>query len=143
MMSELKRSLPGTQRGLGLATALFVITVMALLAALIFQFIRNNAETTEEEISLVRAFYAAESGIQYGLIRVFPPNGAGTTCTAPLGDNFAPAPIPFGVSGEGLASCSITELGCQALEVSGETYYTLTSTGTCNGVSRTIQVRAK
>src|SRR5690606_24624854 len=47
------------QRGMGLATALFVITVMAVLAVLIAQLVRNNAQAAGEEFRLVRAFYAA------------------------------------------------------------------------------------
>jgi MSHA biogenesis protein MshP len=79
-MNSIKR-----QRGLSLATALFVITVMAVLAAMIFQLVRSNAETTGEEVNLIRSFYAAQTGIQFGLNEIFPPDGVpATTCTVPM-----------------------------------------------------------
>jgi len=122
------------QRGLGLATALFVITVMALLAALIFQLIRSNTQSTQEQILLVRAFYAAESGVQFGLNQVFPPSGALGVCTA--------GPTTFNLAVDGLNLCT-TAMLCTSVAVASTDYYTITSTGTCGDVSRTIQVRAQ
>jgi MSHA biogenesis protein MshP len=125
------------QAGLGLATALFVITVMAFLAAAIFQLVRNNSETTGEEIMLIRSFYAAQTGIQFGMNRVFPPDGSATTCTAPV------TTFPdYLLEENGLSECT-AEVTCTPLTVSGEIYYTVESTGTCGEVSRTIQVRAQ
>ena len=63
------------QAGLSIATALFVITAMALLAAMIFQLIRSNADTTGEEVLLIRSFYAAQSGIHF-VLRVCRQRGA-------------------------------------------------------------------
>ncbi|HEY0961438.1 MAG TPA: hypothetical protein VGE69_03695 [Pseudomonadales bacterium] len=119
------------QRGLSLATALFVITVMALLAVMIFQLVRSNAETTGEEVLLIRAFYAAESGVQFGLNSVFPP-GAGTRS----------CPATFTLEEDGLAGCE-AEVTCTSVTAEDVDYHTITSTGTCGDVSRTIQVRAK
>jgi MSHA biogenesis protein MshP len=130
MMGALARA----QRGFSLATALFVITVMALLAVMIFQLVRNNAETTQEEILLVRAFYAAESGIQFELNKVFPPDGSGGGCPVAASD--------YNFGDEGLNACS-AHVECTGLVVSGDTYYTVESTGSCGDVSRTIQVRAQ
>jgi MSHA biogenesis protein MshP len=125
------------QAGLSLATALFVITVMAFIAAAVFQLVRNNSETTQEEILLVRSFYAAQSGIQFGLNRTFHPDGTATSCIAPS------TTFPqYQLAEEGLNACT-ADVTCSALAVSGKTYYTLTSTGTCGGVSRTVQVRAQ
>lgn len=121
------------QRGLGLATALFVITVMALLAVMIFQLVRSNAETTAEQILLNRAFNAAETGVQFGLNRVFPPAGTAGSC---------PASTSFNLTKDGLNACSATVV-CSSVVVSSTTYYTVKSTGTCGDVSRTVQVRAQ
>ena len=128
-----KHSARKRQTGMGLATALFVITVMSLLAVLIFQLIRSNSETTGEQILLTRAFYAAESGVQFGVNGVFPPDMAGFSC---------PASESFALDVDGLRECTAT-VECASINVLGETYYTITSKGTCDGVSRTIQVRAK
>lgn len=133
-LARLPAPMPAAQAGLSLATAIFVITVMALLAALIFQLVRNNAETTQEEILLVRAFYAAESGVQLELNKVFPPDGAAGSCAA--------GPNAYDFADEGLNGCA-AETSCSALVVSAETYYTVRSTGTCGDVSRTVQVRAQ
>lgn len=119
------------QRGLSLATALFVITVMALLAVMIFQLVRSNAETTGEEVLLIRAFYAAESGVQFGLNAVFPPAAGARSC-----------PATFTLEEEGLVGCEAV-VTCTSVNAEGTDYHTITSTGTCGEVSRTIQVRAK
>ena len=122
------------QRGLGLATALFVITVMAKLAVLITQLVANNAESTREEIELLRAFYSAESGVQFGLNALFPPNGMPGVCPV--------LPVNYDLEEGGLGACE-AEVSCSSVTVSSTDYYTITSTGSCNDVSRTIQVRAQ
>lgn len=134
-MKPCSRNPHGLQAGMSLATALFVITVMAVLATLILQLVRNNADTTREEIELIRAFYTAESGVQIMLNRVYPPNGGAVACPVTL-------PQTYNMTEDGLNACS-AEVDCDALVVSGDTYYTVTSTGTCGPVSRTIQVRAQ
>lgn len=125
------------QKGLGLATALFVITVMALLAVVIAQLVANNAETTQEEVELVRSFYTAESGVQFGMNELFPPDGsAGADCAADF-------PIDYsGFVDGGLTNCD-AHVQCDSVTVSSTEYFTITSTGTCNDVDRTIQVRAQ
>ncbi len=121
------------QRGLSLATAIFVITVMALLASLIFQLVRSNAQSTAEEVNLIRAFYAAESGAQFGLNRAFQPNG-GTSCPATTTYNFV----------EGDFNGCRAEVSCDnSIVVNSVTHYTITSAGSCGDLTRTIQVRAR
>jgi MSHA biogenesis protein MshP len=123
---------PFRQRGLSLATALFVITVMALLAVMIFQLIRSNAETTQEAILLSRSLNAAETGVQFGLNTVFPPDGVGAACGTESYD----------LEEDGLNACT-AEVVCTSVDVDSVDYYTVTSTGTCGDVSRTVQVRAQ
>lgn len=123
------------QKGLGLATAIFAITVMAVLATLIAQLVTNNAETTQEEIELIRAFYSAESGIQFGLNRLFPPDGL-TPGACPAG------PVNYDLAEGGFSRCE-ADVFCESVTVSAVDYYTITSTGTCGEVNRTIQVRAQ
>ena len=125
------------QAGLSLATALFVITVMAVLAAMIFQLVRSNAETTGEEVNLIRSFYAAQTGRQFGLNEIFPPDGMAVT-----GCSVSPTNYPSALDVPGLEACEAA-VKCEFLDVNSERYYTVTSIGTCGEVSRTIQVRAK
>lgn len=129
------RRLGNRQGGLSLATALFVITVMALLAVMIFQLVRSNAETTQEEILLIRSFYTAETGVQFGLNAVFPPDPGGMS-SCPVTDTV------FELEEDGLNACSAT-VTCSYVVVESTTYYTVKSKGTCGDVSRTVQVRAQ
>lgn len=124
------------QKGLGLATAIFVITVMAILSVLIAQLVSNNAETTQEEIELIRAFYSAETGIQFGLNALFPP---GAPPAAACSTDF---PKSYELLEGGLSRCDAS-VSCESVTVSAVEYFTLTSTGTCGEVNRTIQVRAQ
>lgn len=132
------------QRGVGLASALFVITVMALLAVLITQLVRSNAEAIGEELNLMRAYFAAQSGIEYGLNRAFPPDGDPSDCPA-VSPPAVAATASLGsltFTEQGLSLCT-AEIECGTLRVTGKNYYTLTVTGSCGGVSRTLQVRAR
>jgi MSHA biogenesis protein MshP len=125
---------------MGLATALFVITIMGLLAVLILQLVRNNAETTQEEIKLIRAFYAAQTGAEYGLNRAFPPDGSPSACPA-VNNTASTFPLAT-LDVDGLYRCSFA-VECSTLIVDSANYYTIRSTGTCDDVSRTVQVRAR
>ncbi len=53
-----------TARGLGLVSAIFLITVIALLALAITRSVRTSAESTGQELVASRAYWAAESGAQ-------------------------------------------------------------------------------
>lgn len=128
-----------TQRGLGLATALFVITVMALLAVLITQLVRSNAEAIGEELNLMRSYFAAQSGVEFGLNRAFPPEGGAGWCPAVTASTTF---VPLDFTEAGLSDCT-ADIECDTLRVTGKNYYTLTVTGSCGGVSRTLQVRAR
>ena len=87
----------------------------------------------------MRAFYAAESGAQIALNRVFV--GA-QTCSNALVD------IDYDSSGvsPGLDQCD-TVLNCRLDTVAGINYYTFTSTATCGvgfeQAQRSIEVRAR
>ena len=131
------------QRGLGLPAALFVITVLAVLAVAINGLVSQNDAAFEEEVLLTRAFYAAESGASFGLNALFPPeefplytNGAGAVAGGcPVVNN------TYDFDVDGLGSCS-AEVSCvEDATVSGVDYYTISSVGSCADVSRTVQVR--
>ncbi len=135
------------QRGLGLPTAIFVITVMALLAVLVNQLVESGAESTGEEVLLARAFYAAQSGLDIAMNEIFPPAGS---AEAPLCVPESPCggSLDYDFTVAGLNGCSAqvdysriqTDLSGDGVD---EDFYTLFSTGTCGGVSRRLQIRAR
>ena len=124
-----------TQAGVGLPAAIFVITVLVVIAFGVSQLVSQNAETFEEEINLTRAFYAAESGAGFAMNTLYPPEEypgyASGTCAASTSINFV---------SDGLNQCSAT-VTCNEITVGSKNYATIKSTGTCNNVERTIQVR--
>lgn len=128
-----------TQRGIGIPAALFVITLLAILAVAINDLLGQNAQTYEEEISLTRAFYAAESGAGFALNSIFPPEefplyGTNAECAA------GPRVYEFTIAG--LQECQAAVTCAVDASVDGVDYYTILSVGTCNGVTRTVQVRS-
>ena len=133
-----------SQRGLGLPVAIFIITVMAFLAVAVNRIVQSNAFATGEAIGLTRAFYAAQSGLEFGLNDVFPPDGIASDLSASrcAALNYPAFDVP------GLNNCTAA-ITCSALDVDAdgdgadESYYTIRSTGTCGGVSRVLQVRAQ
>ena len=138
--SEL-RGLYRRQRGVGLPAAIFVITLMVTISLAINQLVQQNAETFEEETQLTRAFYAAESGAGFAMNALFPPDefplyNVTATCPDNLSD---PRVYEFQVSG--LAACR-AEVSCVIdADVDDVEYYTITSTGICDDVQRTVQIR--
>ena len=129
---------PQRQKGLGLPATVFIITVLALIVVAISNLTRDSNLGFAQNFQAQRAFYAAESGAQVALNRIFV---GGTACSAALAD------IDFNASGTnaGLESCSAA-LSCSQVTVSGVTYYTIDSIGTCGSgfdqAQRQVQVRA-
>ncbi len=133
-----KKQIAARQRGIGIPAAMFVITLMALLAAAINLLVGQNAEVFEEEISLTRAYYAAESGAGFAINSLFPPEefpgySGNAECAA--------GPRVYQFTVEGLNACTASVTCSTDATVSGVDYYTVRSTGTCDNVSRTVQVR--
>lgn len=128
----------GRQRGIGVPAALFVITLLAILAVAINALLEQNAESYEEEMNLTRAFYAAESGAGFALNSIFPPEefplySTNAECAA------GPRAYQFTVTG--LSECSASVSCSVDASVGGVAYYTIVSEGSCNDVTRTVQVR--
>lgn len=125
------------QRGVGLAAAIFIITVMAAIAAGIFALVDQNADTYAEEVNLARAFYAAESGAGFAMNTIFPPEDypAYTATTPRCGIT-----TTYNFVSEGLNQCSAV-VSCTAIVNASSTYATIQSTGSCGDVNRTVQVR--
>lgn len=60
------------QRGSVLMVAIFVITVMAVMAAALIRIDWSGQDTTTREILASRAWYAAHSGNEYMMSKLFP-----------------------------------------------------------------------
>jgi len=126
-----------SQAGIGLPAAIFVITVLVLIAYAIAEMVAQNAASFEEEVNLTRAFYAAESGAGFAMNNIYPPEDFPSYSYA----SACPASRTYNFTVSGLNQCSAT-VTCSLLdEVSGTDYATIESVGSCGDVSRTIQVR--
>ena len=125
-----------SQRGLGIISALFFITVVALLTVAITRSVATSAESYTQDILSLRAFLAAESGAQLGVHALFPPLGTGVCNNRSVS-----------MSSIGLNSCD-AQISCSSETVGSSEYYTIESSGRClqNGqvlAQRTIVVRAR
>ncbi len=133
--------------------ALFVIVVMALLAAALGRMLTDSSEKNTVEVRSVRALLAAQSGLEMALFQLFPKLPA-APAPANLCDLVNVSPN-FG-DDQGLASCQV-RVECVQLPSTyqGETAngYRLLSTGTCGqddlasanpdfAVSRTVTIEA-
>lgn len=128
------------QKGLGLPAAIFVIVIMALLSIAVNLLVQQNAQSFEEEINLTRAFYAAESGAGFAMNRIFPPEEYPTYTNGNCPNT--PADV-YNFTQDGLNQCSAA-VTCESVTippVTGTTYATITSVGTCGDVVRTVQIR--
>lgn len=127
----------GRERGVGLPTALFVITIMAAIAAAISRLVAQSAADTGEAVQLVRALYAAESGAGFALHALYPPAGypdyAAQSC----------ALIEHTFTAPGLAGCSVSASCTQYANHEGVLHFNIISTGTCGKVQRRIQVQSR
>ena len=138
MCREAPVSAPSKQRGIGLPAAIFVITLLAAIAAAISQLVRENAESFEEEVLLTRAFYAAESGAGLAMGKLFDPT---LFPDYEVRDACDAEPWQYEFSTDGLNQCRVN-VSCELdATVDDIDFYTVTSTGTCVDVSRTVQIR--
>lgn len=121
------------QAGLGLPVALFIITIMGLIALAVNRLNESTAQSFSQNILSARAFYAAESGAQLRAQSVL----AGPPCLCGSDVNYQ-----FSVAG--LVSCQANTV-CTSFEANDQTYCTIVSTGMCDGdqAMRSIEVRVK
>lgn len=64
------------QRGMGLISAIFVITLMAVIATGISRLVINNQQSNSQQILNVRAYLSAETALQKNLAEL----ASGTLC---------------------------------------------------------------
>lgn len=123
------------QQGLGLPVALFIITIMSLIAVAVNRLGEVSSQSYTQNLLSVRAFYAAESGAQLRTQTVL----FTTPCTCGAIET-----VTYDFTAEGLNQCSATT-SCTSFIANGETFCTLVSIGRCDNTNaeRTVEVRLK
>ena len=127
------------QRGIGLPIAIFVITVMAAFAINMGLLVEDNASGRIEYITNLRATLAADTGADLGMNVAFAPSDApdyasGVTCSS--------SAINYSFTSDaGMSGCSAA-VTCTATSAGGKTIYTITSVGTCDSISKTVEISA-
>jgi MSHA biogenesis protein MshP len=134
------------QRGSALMMTLFIIIVLMLLGNALIRVLSTSSEAIAQEVIGTRAYMAANSAMQAELQKLFPLNpvtGSATYCTTPV-------TASYDFSGQaGLYHCeAFTKCEEYATNTTtGEKFYRLTSTGTCDSSTmdstRKIQVEAR
>ena len=116
-----------SQRGSAILIALFVIVIMALLAAAMGRFLVDSSEKHTVEVRGVRALMAAQSGLEVALYRLYPNGewqGQASRCV----------PIALDFTEPGLAGCQAS-ITCNKVAVSAagatQTAYDFSSEGRC------------
>ena len=115
------------QRGLGLMSAIFTITIMAVIVVGLSSLVVTSKESYGYEIMSVRAFMLAESGGQMAISHLVQENAA--DCSA----------LPTQLPPADLQNCTL-QLNCPSVTVDGTEYFTIQSTATCgSGVDQAIR----
>jgi len=137
-----ERGSPEKERGFGLPFAIFVVVILAMIAAAITQLETDSAESVVFDVQSTRAFLAAQSGAQIGLNALFPPGVSASNCTHSY---FSSSPsITFASSG--LEGCTAL-VSCGVSSVAGDDYFTVSSLGSCGAgldlAQRRIEVKIR
>ena len=118
------------QQGSMLVIAIFIIVVISLLAASLSRILSSTADSVANEVYSAKAYFAADSGMEYGIYQVL--------------NDFVCADFSTDVPNEtditgfdisdvvGLENCDV-EIRCQTITAGNNTQYYLRSTGTCDG----------
>ncbi|MGL5046059.1 MAG: MSHA biogenesis protein MshP [Shewanella sp.] len=140
--SSQRTALPARQRGSALIIAVFVITVMFLLASALINIVQDGDIGLTQEVWGTRAFAAANSGADAALAQLFPLNAAANataTCTS-VSSSWTPPDVV------GFHACAVT-VSCNAYKVGAVTQYRINSTAVCESgetrVSRQVEVEAR
>ena len=107
------------QKGIGLISAIALITLAALLSIAIMRTVRTVSDSSVQAIVSFRAFLAAESGAHLAANRIIPPSGAGSCVSR-----------NYDFENMGLPSCRAS-VDCRETTVEGESIFTVQSTATC------------
>lgn len=130
--------LPKRQAGFLIPLAIFIVVVMGLLALALARTTTQTSLATAQELISLQAFYAAESGAQRGMNKLFPPGFDSNPEVAVRAEVNARCTSGFtetlNFSGiQGLSACS-ADIRCVCMSCNpadATSFYTITSAGTC------------
>ncbi|WP_417441695.1 Type II secretory pathway component [Idiomarina sp.] len=111
------------QRGNTLVIAIFVIVVLGALVAALSNLVRTTSESVVVEVLGTRSFMAAQSGVEQGMMKLYPLDGAPATACPDFSEDIA------------VGNCEAA-IACESATHtpdSNETYihFRLEATGTC------------
>jgi len=119
------------QKGLGLISAIFVISVLALIAAGMASMVASSAKKHTQQLLQSRAQSAALSALDIELVRM----AKSPSCLS------ASTSIKFNTAG--LYECS-AEVNCSSVEIENKYFLHVTSEGTCgSGAEMAVKFEQK
>ena len=108
--------------GSALVMVIFIIVVLALLLAALAYINAQSNQNTAYQIASTRAYWAAQSGAEWGVWQVAGNNGSCASSTTLTYSSYSP--------NAGLTGCQAT-VACLSSSASSTFYYQIKSTGTC------------
>jgi MSHA biogenesis protein MshP len=123
------------QSGISLPVALFIITIMSLIAVAVNQLNETSSQSYGQNVLSTRALYASESGVQLRASDVL--DAMPCVCGGS-------ADVEYDFTVVGLNQCSAATT-CTSLIANGDTICTIISIGRCDNsnVERSVEVRLK
>ena len=129
----LKKSSHHRQKGSALVMAVFIIVVVLSLATALINMLSSSSNTIAYQVIGIRAFAAANAGMEMRLKELFPLNASALRCdSAQLpGDTFNTVNYVTINNITGLNNCAVS-VTCNDFEDESVIYYRLESTSRCN-----------
>ncbi len=131
------------QQGFLIPLALFILVGMLALSLTAARLTGQSSTSSTLEMLSTQAFFAAESGGQYAMYKLF----SGVTSQAGTDSNCATLAetVNFPNTALGLSACAVN-ISCTATASGGTGFYTLTSAASCGSgdlsAQRSIQISA-
>ena len=114
------------EKGSALVMVIFIMVVLALLLAALAYINAQSNQNTAYQIASTRAYWAAQSGAEWGTYQIAPATGsAASQCFSPSPAYPAIGSIP------GLKGCSAAVTCSSSATAVSTTFYQITSQGSC------------
>lgn len=134
------------QRGFLIPVAIFIVVIMSFFALALWRTTVQTSLASAQELVSMQAFYAAESGAQFGMQKLFYPDGEHRALVNDHCNALNETPQTLNFSAPGLGACSaIVSCICEYCDAAQSTsFYTIQSVGACGAGNirseRTIRV---